>query len=111
MGEKYSIKRLDAIEGRYNRYLFIKENYPKLLSKCKINLFYLCIYYLQQAMAQSGKNEYIPTYTYVKDCINNLNFNKEDYKFLKLDQKIWIIISKLSLKTCCKIRNIFNIGV
>lgn len=111
MGERYSIKRLDAIEGRYKRYLFIKEKYPSLTSKAKKNLFFISIYYLQQAINDSDKESLDKSYKSIKKYISTLNFRFNDYKNMNLQENVWVCLSKVSLIFCCKIRNHFNIGV
>lgn len=111
MGQEYSIRRLDALEGRYNRYLYIKQKYPFLLYNAKLNLFYLCIYYLQQALKSIDKVQYEQSYEVIKKYIRNIDFNMKDYKKMKFREFIWIFISKISLEKCCKLRNYLNIGV
>ena len=111
MGQDYSIKRLDALEGRYNRYLYIKQKYPVFIYEAKLNLFYLCIYYLQQALKSVDKSQYKRSYDIIKKYIKNINFNIKDYKKMKFREFMWFFISKISLKKCCEIRNYLNIGV
>lgn len=111
MGNNYSLKRLDAIEGRYNRYLFICNNYPKLSNKAKLNLFYISIYYLQQSMRISKSKEYKTSYKFIKNMIKKIKFNTKDYKEFSYKDNLWILMSKISLAFCCKVRNILNLGV
>lgn len=108
MGESYSINRLDAIQGRYNRYLFIKDNYPKYVQLEKINLFYICLYYFQQSLLKSNDEEYRVTKEFIKKYMKLIEIN---IKNVDLKTAIWILISKISLTLCGKIRNFFNIGV
>lgn len=111
MGQVYSTKRLDAIEGRYNRYLLIEKKYPQILVYAKINMFYICIYYLQQSMRDSDEYEYNISYNFIKNYISKINFCIKDYKSIKIKDFIWIFIAKVSLKMCCRIRNALNLGV
>ena len=111
MGNKYSLKRLDAIEGRYNRYLFIHNKYPKFSSQAKLNLFYICIYYLQQSMRSSQKEEYKISYKFIANIINKIQFNSSDYSKFFFKDNLWIFASKISLHFCCRVRNILNLGV
>lgn len=111
MGNEFSLNRLDAIEGKYNRYLFISNNFPQFLDKAKINLFYISLYYLQQSMKYSNKEEYQLSYRFIKDIINKIEFKKEEYNKLSSKDKLWIFISHISLSFCCRVRNILNLGV
>lgn len=111
MGNKYSLKRLNAIEGRYNRYLFISRNFPQFLNKAKLNLFYISIYYLQQSMKCSQKEEYKISYDFISDIIKKIEFRREDYDKFSFNDNLWIFISKISLGFCCRIRNILKLGV
>lgn len=111
MSQKYSLKRLDALEGRYRRYQLIMNNYPDITTKAKINIFYTCIHNLQQALLTNEKKLYIETFNIVNKYMLNIEFNMKDMKHMRFKDTIWILISKISLVFCCKIRNRFNIGV
>lgn len=111
MGNEYSLKRLNAIEGRYKRYLFISKNFPQFLDIAKLNLFYISIYYLQQSMINSTKEEYKISYDFITDIIKKIGFKSEDYKKFSFKDNLWIFILRISPSFCCRVRNILNLGV
>lgn len=110
MGQAFSLKRLDAIEGRYRRLEMFKEKYPALVSEAKENLMFLIMYYGQQALrTNSGQ-----TVEYFKDAQNYLNqlcVSVEDLNRMSRTHKIWASGAKQSLKFICKLRNMIKIGI
>lgn len=109
MSNSYSIKRLDALEARYKRYLFIEQKYPEYTKDAKLDLFYICLFYLQKSLIFLDKIQYKIAEKTIKHYLINISIRE----LIDLSYKdiIWILISKISLRFCGKIRNLLGIGV
>lgn len=110
MGRMYSIKRLDAIDALYDRYKFMKKNFPNLSTlSCKVFLNN-CIYNFQKLCMfneldnnQKFREDLLKKIrqTIKREKINNLNF-KEKLLFYFFCKYPYII---------SKIRNTLGRGV
>lgn len=111
MGQALSLKRLDALEGRFHRYQFIQNNYPELELSAKKNLFFICVYYCQKALV-SKENDVIQTFfSDTQKILNAIHFTKKELINCSQKEKIWIKLGMSSLKQCCRVRNFLKIGV
>ena len=110
MGQAFSIKRLDAVEGRYRRLHLLQERYPALVSEAKENLAFLIMYYGQQAV--NGNAEVAHSYfEKAQIYIKGLEFTEKDKKRLSFTHRCWIEGICGHLKLICKIRNLLKIGI
>ena len=111
MGEKYSLKRLDAVEGKCNRQEYFREYFPELESKGRIDLWFTCLYHGQATLRKLTKKEKTQALKTLNGVIKRYPITKEDIKDLKNSHRIWILLAKMSFVTTCKIRNLLKIGV
>lgn len=110
MGQSFSLKRLDAIEGRYRRLAMLKEKYPELVSVAKENLAFLITYFGQQAL-MANSNETNIYLSKAKKYIEQLDISVREIKGMSIMHKLWIFGIKKNLDITCKIRNILKIGI
>lgn len=111
MKEEYSIKRLDCIEGRYKRLQYINKNYKKLITIEKKIFYFCCVYHCQCILGIKDKSKSNEGYNIIKIYIKNIKFNIKDLKCMAIDEMIWILLTKISLKWTCILRNKLKIGV
>lgn len=111
MGEQFSMKRLNAIEGRYNRYIYIKNRFPNLTYDAHKSAFFLALYYGQKSLRCKDKDVKDKSISTIKKYVKNMLLDSDVFNKYNGKEKIWINISKLSVTLCCFIRNIFGIGV
>lgn len=110
MGENYSIRRLDALEGKTNRQKYIQKEYPALALQAKIDLYNSCIFAYQNVLKfMSGEEKQIATKIvkqYSEACrpsffeINQENTSSKKYLYLAF----------VNFYLCCKLRAVFGIG-
>lgn len=50
MGERFNLRRLDALEGKANRQEYIEQLFPSLVVQCKIDFYDTCIFSYQSAL-------------------------------------------------------------
>lgn len=110
MGQAFSLKRLDAIEGRYRRLEMFKENYPELVSEAKENLAFLIMYYGQQAL-KSNNEQAVGYFKDAQNYLNQLCVLAEDLHKMSTTHKIWVSGAKHNMKFICKLRNMMRIGI
>lgn len=111
MGEKYSVKRLDAVEAKVRRQKYLEENMPELASKGRINLLLTCLYQGQNAMRKLDKEDCKKAFECLSDTVNKYPLTKTDLSTLSLQYKVWAFMTKVSLKLVCRTRNLIGIGL
>ena len=107
MGEKYSVKRLDALDAMKQRCEFVKTSFPDLYDKALYTYMSSCMYHLQLAL-QSKQNEAI-----ISNIVGRIEYrrNGDSTKNLNIKNKIWINLFFFFPKLICKIRNILKVGL
>lgn len=110
MGKMYNLKRLDAIEAKYERFKYIEKKYKDLTLLAKKDVLFGCMYSYQQLLKTKQKKEINKGRKILKRYIDNILFTRSEYRELNIKNKIWIILVKRSLGITCRIRNLFNIG-
>lgn len=110
INQKYSLKRLDGLEGRYQRMLYFKK-YPEIYLLAKNHMFFECMYHYQMALLYLDTKEKKESSNIIFDIKNSLHISYSD--FLKYDgkEKIWFILGKISFKNVCKFRNLLRYGI
>lgn len=111
MNRSYSLKRLDGVEARKQRYVYIAENFPMLVNVEKKKFFFTVLYAYQSALRINDREER-------KVCMKTL---EKYYHFWKnapglfesnrLSELCWMYMTKVSIKFVSKLRNALNIGV
>ena len=111
MGQNYSIKRLDGVEARYRRLIFIKNNYYSLYNFEKKSFFFYCLYNCQCILRCKNKSDKIKGYNIIQSYIKKIDFNSKEQSKMSLKEIVWIRLSKVSIKLTCIIRNKLGIGI
>lgn len=111
MGQAFSLKRLDAIEGRYMRFLFLNVQYPDLVFQAKNNLYFLILFYCQQALRMGTDKEKQIFLKKANEYLKQIVFTSKEREQLSLSDKIWIMLGKINLRFVCKLRNLIKIGI
>lgn len=110
MGNDFSLKRLDALEAKVQRAEFIREKYKDLSDLANCDVWFSCMYFLQQAVLHLSKDDYKVAYKTIT------SIRKEHKKFpvriIKIPkQQIWCVFSKIQFDLTCKLRNYLGIGI
>lgn len=111
MGERYSLKRLDAVEGKCKRQEYFKICFPELQSKSLIDLWFTCLYHGQIILKELTQKEKIQALATLNAVLSKYMITSDDMKDLKKSHRIWLWLMKLSLVKTCKMRNLLKIGV
>ena len=110
MSQTFSLKRIDAIEGRYRRMNFIREFYPENTANAKITLFYLILFYGQQALKCGDKITISVYFLKMKKYMLDIEFSKEELQEMSLLRRLWIKIGTKNIQFVCLLRNLINVG-
>lgn len=110
MHEKYSLKKLQTVEAKIIRHNYITKNMPTLCEVSLLNLIFTCIYQGQQILLYIKEPEQNYAIKYLSDILHSYKIKKSFMSNLSIKEKIWIYISRKSLKITCIIRNILKIG-
>lgn len=107
MGEKYSAKRLDALDAMELRCEYMKERFPKLYNNALTVYIGSCMYHLQLALIAGTDKEVI------RNIENRIGYKKNGNVFENLagKQKWWMHMFVLMPTATCKLRNLLKIGL
>lgn len=107
MGEGYSLRRLDAVEAKYQMLSFVREHNLSLVSVCETGLFYTCLYHGQMAIKYLDHEQAKQVLAVLKERIPALCCRS---CHMPLKTRCWAVMSKISLKMTCRIRSVLEIG-
>ena len=110
MGKNYSIKRLDGLDARYERYIFLKNNYQSLLSLAKLNLLNSILYSYQKSFEIKDKVERKNAKVKIKTIFKLIKNDGVIITLKSIKERIWIRGMYLSLPLVSYIRKILKIG-
>lgn len=109
MNNNYTMKRFDAVEAKILRQKYLDSKYPELSQKGRINLIFTCIYHGQLSLKNFSQSEQKLAFSFLKKPVKE-HIDKLDFTFLTTKEKLWFTLAKFSLKLCCALRNMINIG-
>lgn len=110
MGNSFNLRRLDALDAKEQRQVYIKKNFPNLVSKAKIDFFSSCIFLCQTAMKYLKGNEKKQAKKIIKKYVKKCKLNKEDIKIITGRNLFWFSFANIFFTLCCKIRSVTGIG-
>lgn len=111
MGERYSLRRLDAVEAKIRRQEYLDVHMPELAGMGRVNLLFTCMYHGQMALKYLKNNERKTALAYLKKISKEWKLSDDQEKMLKLTHRLWIILANTSFITACRIRNTLGIGL
>lgn len=110
MGQRFSLKRLDVLEARENRQIFLQKHLPELADKGQISLYFTCIYCGQLALKQLRGAERRQAYSRLRETSRRWTLSKAQKKTLKFTHRVWALIAQYSLGLVCGLRNMLGVG-
>lgn len=110
MGVGYSLKRLDALEARVQRYQYIQTYFPGLVATERVAFLFFCIYSMQMAQKYLSGDDYQAATLRINRTIREKKLLHGDGN-LSLKQRLWVTLAQLSLGITCRLRNMLHIGL
>lgn len=111
MGERFSVRRLDAIEAKCQRYDYLADHYPELAPEALCELHFSCLYFGQQAVRTLPQREAAPILKRLKDSVAAYPVDKEVLRTRKWPHRVWLRLLRCSLRMTCILRNAARIGI
>lgn len=108
MSEKYSLRRIDAIDAKLERSKFLEIEFPQLVDKAKIDLLYSCIYHGQLAQRDLETLENNKIFSKLQSIIKSTGVS---FQGLTLKHRCWLMMARISLIFTCKLRNLLGVGL
>lgn len=110
MHNEYSLRRLDALEAKFKRQMYIDNKFPELINIAKIDFFRSCVYSCQMSLKYLSKNEKEKAYDICKSYLRGIRFGFRVIIRFGWKDAIWITFAKINLKLTCMARNILQLG-
>lgn len=110
MNEKFSEKRLDAIEAKCQRYDYLRIHYPELASGALCGLHFECMYFGQQAMRSLPRREAAPILARLKRTVAEHPIPADILRARGISHRMWLQLAAVSFRTACGLRNLLRIG-
>ena len=110
MGQGYSIRSLDSLEGKRRRQLYIENRFPELILQAKLEFFGSCIYMMQCVIKFMSGNEKRKAIQIIRKYKKICEIKFKDIRTLPSSVKKYYYLAKINLYLCCKLRADLNIG-
>ena len=110
MGEKFSEKRLDAIEAKCLRLEYLTSHYPELVPAALCGLHFECLYFGQQAIRTLLGKEASSILKRLTNTLAEHPIGADILSSQKLSRRVWLRLANVSFLTACRIRNLLRIG-
>ncbi len=107
----YSLRRLQAIEAKDLRRTFMADKFPALLPQATANLWATGLYHGQMSLRHLSKTEQKEAFSYLKKVLSSISRKTVFHSDISFIYRIWFLLSKLSFKGTCRLRNILKIGL
>lgn len=111
MGSSFSVRRLDAVEARSHRQVYLEKHFPALAYKGCIELHFSCIYFGQQAIRNMNFKDSKEFIKALKCYTSKHPISLKVAKSQGLVRMVFLLIEKLSLSCVCRLRNTLGIGM
>lgn len=111
MGEQYSIRRLDAVEAKVQRQVFMDTYFPEIAEKSRLNLLFTCIYNGQLVLKYFDDDVRDDTINYLKKIVKDIKVDKSTKRQIKITHRLWVELTQISFVGVCKLRNLLRVGM
>lgn len=110
MGETYSLKRLDALEAKLQRQIYVDEKFSQLHRQAKLNLFGSCIYAAQMSLIHLSKEHKAVAKERISTIVHQCSISLKDCMRVGGSNKLWFSLAKLSFWSTCRFKNLLKKG-
>lgn len=110
MGQGYNLRRLDALEGKWNRQKYIEKYYPKLALQAKLDFFGSCIYLLQCVLKYMSGKEKRQAVDAIRKYKKKCRLTYSEIITVRKGIRKYYFLAKMNLYLCCQLRAKLNIG-
>lgn len=111
MHQSFSLERLQAIDAKCQRLEFMRNRFPNVCSEARVNLWNTCLYMGQMSLKYINKNEQKEVFEMLNSVWEKYHVILTDKKNMSIMQHIWVMLSDISMKNACKLRNFLGVGL
>lgn len=111
MHQSFSLERLQAIDAKCQRLEFMRNRFPNVCSEARVNLWNTCLYMGQMSLKYINKNEQKEVFEMLNSVWEKYHVILTDKKNMSIMQHIWVMLSDISMKNTCKLRNFLGVGL
>ena len=104
-------QRLDVLEAREERQIYLKKHLPELADKGQINLFFTCIYCGQLALMHLDRADCRDAFERLKKTSKAWRLSRKQKSMPKVTHHVWAQMAEISLGLVCRVRNALRIGL
>lgn len=110
MHQKYSVRRLDAIDAQEEKLKYIDVFFPELTAYALGALWLCCRYQYQMSLKYLDKQGQNTALKRIQAKLKNHPISKSVLDKYPVKEKVWLLLQKVSFKGTCKLRNFLKIG-
>lgn len=110
MGNAYSLKRLDALEAKLQRQIYIEDTFPQLSLSAKLNLLGSCIYAGQMSLIHLSPEQCVTAKRKINVILRQCDVSLKDCVCVEGNNKIWFSLAKISFWGTCQLKNLLKKG-
>lgn len=111
MGERFSEKRLDAVEANCIRVEYLLKHYPRIAQLDLCGLHFICLYFGQQAMRTLDKAQWEPILEALSAAVDRYPVPYRVRRALNQSHRLWLWMIRHSFVSTCRIRNMLRLGM
>ena len=111
MGQQFSEKRLDSIEAKCIRQVFLAQNYPALAGTALCGLHFSCMYLGQKALLSMPDERLKSVLADLSEVMARHPIGPAVMNAQPLTHRAWLLLASRSLKRTCRLRNRLKIGL
>lgn len=111
MGAGFSLKRLDALEAKCLRQDHLQDRVPELASAGRCDLFFSCLYMGQKSLLYLENEDRKTAFARLRAALSAYPLTAGDLDTLPLKRRIWPMLSRLSFRKACQLRNFLKRGI
>ena len=111
MHKSYSVKRLQALDAKYERLNYFEVRFSNLLPKAKIDFLNTCIFHGQMIERFLNGDEKRKAREIVIDYYSKINVPNNQMISMKYSHRIWLGLARKSFVKTCQLKNLLGVGI
>lgn len=111
MGEGYNLRRLDGLQAKSQRQMYIEKNFPAISSVSKVNLYLSCFYAYQMTLKYLTGDERSAAIKTIEKYAEDNRLTLDDINTVQGSTKQWLKLGQKHFALACKMRNFLKVGL
>lgn len=111
MGTGFSLKRLDALEAKLQRQIYLEQNFTQVAALGKVNLFESCIFFGQMTLLHLTGETRLQAKKRIDSVVRTNQLSKDELRVVCGSQKLWVRIAQIDFWMTCRVKNLLKKGL